>query len=79
MRQMYEILAADRDSAYSRDELRTAVLGDSLSAHESEQFISALRALLRVNGVEQRDVASSEYYAFHWELDTATWELKTSY
>ena len=30
MRQMYEILAADRGSAYSRDELRTAVLGDSL-------------------------------------------------
>ena len=74
MRQIYELLADNTGSAYSREELGRTMLGDSYRNQQYEQFITALDALVRIHAVERRDVTNTAYYAFSQKFDTDSWE-----
>ena len=74
MRQIYELLARNRQLAYSSQELAEAVLGISVSEARSEKFQHSLDALVEIWALEKRWVDDTDYYAFSQEFDTTTWE-----
>ena len=84
MREAYEMLADRRDLAYSREEIREALLGrdlrsvavDTISKHslnDDEHLRRALAVLVGIGALEQREVRGTPYYAFLQEFDTGTW------
>jgi hypothetical protein len=74
MRQVYELLARNRESAFSSEELWQAVLGNSPEETKLRKFSRALDAMAEVRAVEKRWVGDKDYYAFLQEFDTNTWE-----
>ncbi|MFQ6027096.1 MAG: hypothetical protein ACE5Q6_06355 [Dehalococcoidia bacterium] len=77
MRQVYELLVAHQDLAYSTEELLHEVLGDSPGIHR-EKFGRALETLTKLGAIEKRQVHDTEYYAFDSQVNTQSWELDLS-
>ena len=74
MRKVYELLASDRDHAYSSRELLDKLRG---RAHTSSAKLPrALEVLVGIGAVETRDVDGTHYYTFHLEVDMVTWEAR---
>ena len=73
MRQVYELLAGHPELAYSHQELETAVLGEPAALTELGKFRRAVKVLVGIGAVDQREVAQTDYYGFLREFDTATW------
>lgn len=78
MRQVYELLETHQDLAYSGDELRHELLGDSPAPTKAETFGRALETLDSIGAVEKREVHDLVYYAFNRKVDTDNWELDLS-
>jgi len=76
MRQIYDLLAGQPESAYSSEELSQLVLGDSQDRTNVEKLGSALSALVDVQAVEKGNVRGEQYYAFRQEVDTTSWKRK---
>lgn len=76
MRQVYELLAVHPELAFSRQELEEAVLGAPIPVTKLGKFRRALKVLLGIGAVDQREVAGTDYYAFLQEFDTNTWVSK---
>ncbi len=74
MRKVYELLAANRELAYSYDELRHAILGQPTPVKKLGQFRRAVDALVGIGAVDLRRVARKNYFAFLQEFDTGTWK-----
>lgn len=76
MVRIYELLASDSELAFSESELHDEIFDASWTTQQSAQFEAAIRALLRVEAIESREVGRITYYAFRREMDTENWELK---
>lgn len=74
MRQIYALLLSHRDLAYSSKELRHAILDDSAGTANTRSFERALEVLAEIRAIEKRWVDDEDYYAFHQEFDTESWE-----
>ena len=87
MRQLYLTLEANKNLAFSFQELRQKVLGQAPGYAEVEglrQYVdrmnrvpTALDVLAGIGAVDKRKVAGTDYFAFHREFDTAFWEPKS--
>lgn len=75
MRQIYGLLERDRELAFSSDELRNKLLGDSYQPDERANLERALDVLVQIGAVDKRWVTDRDYYAFRMEFDTDSWEL----
>ena len=76
MRKIYDLLKADREIAFSYEELRHDFLGNSYSYSEGTKLGRALEVLVEISALDKRRVTDTDYYAFHWEFDTDSWILK---
>ena len=74
MIRIYELLADDQELAFSEEELRNPILGDSSSDQQEEQFDAAIDALTRIRAITKKVVTDTNYYAFLEKFDTVTWE-----
>ena len=74
MRQIYELLAENRNLAYSSGELEEAVLGTSVPIIKLEKFTNSLDVLILIRAVEKRWLDDTGYYAHLQEFDTGTWK-----
>ena len=74
MRQVYELLAANPDLAYSHKELQKAVLGTPTPVTRLGKFKQAVEALIGIGAVDVRKVARTNYYAYLREFDIGTWK-----
>ena len=72
MRRVYEFLSANRELAYTRDELSREFEGNNGS--DLTDLGHALRALEDVRAVEAREVRGEWHYALYKEVDSNTWE-----
>ena len=73
MREIYDLLAANPDLAYSFKELQSAVLGRPTPVSRIGKFKRAADALVGIGAADLRKVARTNYYAFLQEFDTGTW------
>jgi hypothetical protein len=74
MRQVYELLAAHSDLAYSIQELHDAIRGPLLvDTRWTGRVMRAVEVLVGIGAVEEREVAGNVYFAFLQEFDTGTW------
>ena len=78
MRQVYYLLKADQQLAYSTEELHRELLGDSPLSTKAEKFGRALETLDRIGAVEKRLGHDIVFYAFNSKVDTDKWELDLS-
>jgi|AP95_1055475.scaffolds.fasta_scaffold149554_2 hypothetical protein len=76
MREIYSVLAGDRNHAYDMEELFKRFVGNAYHYGAREKFARALEALVEIGTVELRKVVGTSYYTFYWEVDQSTWELK---
>lgn len=74
MREVYWLLVRNPELAYSSKELRQAILADSSEVANNESFGRALDVLAELRAVEMRWVNDEDYYAFHREFNTESWE-----
>lgn len=74
MRQLYQFLSDHRDLAYSSDELRRIVQGNSTELDEKEKFEHVLYLLTEIGGLDVRVVRDLQYFTFLEELDTTSWK-----
>ena len=74
MRQVYELLATNRELAYSYSELRQDILGHPTPVTKLGKFKRAVDALVGIGAVDLRRVARKNYFAFLQEFDTGTWK-----
>jgi hypothetical protein len=72
MRQVYELLAAHSELAYSLQEIQGAILGQN-SFDTSGKVQRAVKALVGIGAVDQREVGERDYFAFLQVFDTGTW------
>ncbi|MDE2969951.1 MAG: hypothetical protein OXT51_07605 [Chloroflexota bacterium] len=76
---VYDLLDANRDTAYSEEELYDLFTANAPGSYIDTSYMDiALQKVVELGAVEQRAVANSKYYAFRQEIDTATWELPAS-
>ena len=77
MRQVYELLTAHSELAYSLQEIQGAILPkDSFPKFGPQQagkVERAVKALVGIGAVDQREVGSTDYFAFLQKFDTGTW------
>jgi len=76
MHQIYDLLAANRDLAYSSEELRHKLLGDSYDSSQKANQERALDVLAQIGALDKRWVADTAYFAFDQEFDTDSWQPK---
>ena len=76
IRQVYDLLAAHAELAYSLKELESAVLGHPTPVTKLGKFRQSVEVLVGIGAVEQRDVGDTDYYAILHEFDTGTWLSK---
>jgi hypothetical protein len=74
MRQVYEMLANNKELAYSKAELRDALPGNPLSAPQFDPLDIAIDTLTRITAIEKREVSNIKYYAFSRKFEIDTWE-----
>ena len=76
---VYDLLDANRDTAYSEAELYDLFTANAPGSYiDTSHLDIALQKVVELGAVEERPVANSKYYAFRQEIDTATWELAAS-
>lgn len=79
MRQVYLLLVAHRELAYSYLELLEAVFGPQKSAGaKNAKFRRTLDILCELGAIDRRSVGETDYYAIYHEVNTRTWQLKVS-
>jgi hypothetical protein len=78
MRQAYQLLADQRDLAYSTEELEGSVFGDEVSSSQSRKFALILDILAEIGAIDKGVVDKVVYYVFVFEFDTNTWERDLS-
>lgn len=78
MRQVYDLLEGDRELAFSSDELRQNLLEYPYDSQERANLERALDVLVQIGALDKRWVTDRDYYAFHLEFDTDSWELDLS-
>lgn len=76
---VYDLLDANRDTAYSEEELYELFTANAPGSYIDTSYLDvALQKVVELGAVEERPVANSKYYAFRQEIDKATWELAAS-
>ena len=76
---VYDLLDANRDTAYSEAELYDLFTANAPGSYiDTSHLDIALQKVVELGAVEERPVANAKYYAFRQEIDTATWELAAS-
>ena len=75
MRTIYDLLEADREIAFSSEELRDDFLENSYESSERAKLDRALEVLVQIGAVDKRWVTDTDYYAFIREFDTDSWEM----
>ena len=79
MRQVYHLLAENRDLAYSTWELHEAVLGTApFPDAKSQKFAGVLDILAETGAADKGVVDEIDYYIFRHAIDTKTWERDLS-
>ena len=74
MRQVYRLLAENRDLAYSAEELRETVLGSAVTAGvQSSKFDRSIEVLAEIGAIDKGEVDRTDYYAFLQDFDVGTW------
>ena len=71
MRQIYRLLADNRELAYSFDELESGAIG--AASTQPSKFIRAVEVLAEIGAMDVREVDLIDYYAFRQEFDAGTW------
>ena len=74
MIQVYELLVANPDLAYSHEELQQSVLGTPIPVTRLGKLNRAVEALVGIGAIDERVVSGTNYYAFLQEFDTGTWK-----
>ncbi|MDE2803117.1 MAG: hypothetical protein OXK21_09570, partial [Chloroflexota bacterium] len=76
---VYDLLDANRDTAYSEEELYDLFTVNAPGSYIDTSYLDiALQKVVELGAVEERPVANSKYYAFRQEIDKETWELASS-
>ncbi len=78
MRQIYALLQADREHAYSQEELRQQCNVPVEESSRSGRFVRALEALVWIGALGKALVHDQDYYAFGDEMDTNTWRPRVN-
>lgn len=79
MRQVYELLAAHSELAYSLQEIQDAILGQGFSPLRMKtldmpgKVQRAVQVLVGLGAVDQREVGAADYFGFLQKFDTGTW------
>ena len=74
MRQVYELLVAHPELAYSQKEIQQEVLAQPTQVSILGKFRRAVDALVGIGAVDLRKVGRTNYYAILQEFDTGTWK-----
>ena len=86
MRAVYNLLGGHKELAYSQQEIIDSLLGEEPISGDSYLEYSrgsrniehSLGVLAGIGAVERRKVGYQEYYVFQQELDTDSWNRKSS-
>jgi hypothetical protein len=77
MRQVYELLAAHSELAYSLQEIQGAILPKdsfpNFGPQQAGKVQRAVRVLVGIGAVDVREVGDRDYFAFLQKFDTGTW------